>query len=204
VRVVKIVTAAALLSCAVHFSVPAAAEEAPAQVPAEAPAKKSSADIYYAYVRTLTDAQKAELEQLEKDFMVTLQPDIAILSTGTQLQYCSDTNPAFKAKEAEYGPAFIAWRDKVNAWQHTLWKPLQARRSRMDYIPQDILGNYLEYSARLFLVLGKQLIDLGRDAGGFKDLDCMALGQELLSGTKPTQWTLEQEKSPENGAETAK
>ena len=92
----------------------------------------------------------------------------------------------------------------MNAWQHTLWKPLQARRSRMDYIPQDILGNYLEYSARLFLVLGKQLIDLGRDAGGFKDLDCMALGQELLSGTKPTQWTLEQEKSPENGAETAK
>jgi len=192
-----------MFACAAHFSVAATAEEVPTPAPAEAPAKKSSADIYREHFQTLSDAQKAELERLERDFTVTLQPDITILQTGTQLQYCRDTNPEFKAREADYASAFIVWRDKVNAWQHTLWEPLQARRRSMDYIPQDVLGNYLEYSARLFLILGKQLIDLGRDTGGFKDLDCLALGEELLSGTKPTQWELAQEKDPENQPKTA-
>lgn len=170
---------------------------------AEKQDKQTAGEIYDAHVKNLTNEQKAELAKLEADFMPTMEPDSVILGTAAELQYCSDTNAEFRAKDAQYAAAFIKWRDKVNAWQHTLWEPHLARRSQIDYVPQDVLGNYYEHKGKLFLVLRVQLAELARELGGFKKVDCAALGRQLLSGTKPTKWKLQPARLPENAPKTA-
>lgn len=164
--------------------------------------KQSAGDIYDAHVKDLTDDQKAELAKLEADFMPTMEPDSVILSTAAKLQYCSDTSAEFRARDSEYAAAFIKWRDKVNEWQHTLWEPHLARRSQIDYVPQDVLANYYEYKGKLFLVLGAQLTQVAREAGGFEKVDCAGLGRQLLSGTKPTKWKLQPAQPPQNTSKT--
>jgi len=153
-------------------------QELALQIEADAQMKTAQAN-YKAATEALTDAQKKELADLEREFAGTMAPDMEIMSRGGELEHCIAHDAGFKDKQEAYTKAFITWRDGVNAEQDKLWAAHRNLRQRVTYVDQALLDDYYLFQKKLMVQLIGIVTLTARDQGAFEKTDCAALAAAL-------------------------
>jgi hypothetical protein len=182
-----------LLSMPARAQEQEAAEAAPSspfqelalQIEADAQMKSAQAN-YKAATDSLSDEQKKELTDLEREFASTMAPDMEIMSRGGELEYCAANDGSFKGKEEGYAKAFAVWRDGVNAEQDKLWAAHRSLRQKIAYVDQAVLDDYYLFQKKLMVQLIGIVTMTARDQGAFAKADCTALAAALDAVEAPT------------------
>lgn len=169
-------------------------QELALQIEADEQMKNAQAN-YKSATEGLTDAQKKELTDLEREFASTMAPDMEIMSRGGELEYCTANDAAFKGKEEAYTKAFITWRDGLNAEQDKLWAAHRSLRQKVAYVDQAVLDDYYLFQKKLMVQLIGIVTLSAREQGAFAKTDCKALAAALDAVEAP--------KTPENAPKTA-
>jgi hypothetical protein len=140
---------------------------------------KNAQANYKAATDSLSDEQKKELTDLEREFAGTMAPDMEIMSRGGELEYCAANDAGFKGKEEGYAQAFAVWRDGVNAEQDKLWAAHRSLRQKITYVDQAVLDDYYLFQKKLMVQLIGIVTMTARDQGAFAKADCTALAAAL-------------------------
>lgn len=195
---------AILFLCLIFIATPAAAEETSSPpASAEAGAVKPSADggpviklnvdpalekLETAYKNATKNFSKEQLEALKKQeeaYLKTTNGDIAIISTGLQLKFCSENNEDIKKNASKYQSEFGVLRNQVQAAQRAHQARLRSiRDSVVPFIDQKILDDHYTYMSKLIVGLGQGMLEASYQKGGFAKTDCQEVAQKLDAAFK--------------------
>jgi TPR repeat protein len=141
-----------------------------------------------AYKDATKGFSKEQLEALKKQeeaYLKTTNGDIAIISTGLQLKFCSENNEDIKKNLTKYQSEFGVLRNQVQAAQRAHQARLRSiRDSAVPFIDQKILDDHYTYMSKLIIGLGQGMLEASYQKGGFAKTDCQEVAQKLDAAFK--------------------
>lgn len=135
-------------------------------------AQASAEQAYDEAVKKLTQEQREYLAYLDKEFVLTMEPDIRILTMSMKISHCAETQTKSFGTEEEAAKTFTAWSLKVNEEQERLWRDHSLLRSKADFIDKKILDEHVMSQAKAILSFVTRRMQVAEKAGAFSKTDC--------------------------------
>lgn len=178
-----------LAAVSAQASTPPASSTSAASEPGKAPAIQINVDpetqkrenAYTAAAKALTPEQQQTLKSFEQQYLAAAAPDIQMISTGLQLQYCKDQPDSAVAKNAsKYESEYGVLRNQLQSGEETQRAALRQKRAAATaFFDQKMLDTHYSYMTQLTLGIAQATMSVNAQKGGMKGTDCADVAQKL-------------------------